>query len=167
MPLWVRRGPSKCLSCGPKRVDSGGKAAVSQHSEVDLDSELCESLATCNRDALRQLYRDQDCFLLLASFQDLGMAFGHHPDVEFGFLMRLAKTPPAFAQAALPELDRALAARFVAGERVLVSKEAFDGLLRSDVRGGRVVRAHLEEHFTLQHVEHGSFSAFDLVPRDR
>jgi len=39
-----------------------------QHSEVDFDRELSETLAGCNVSALRHTYEDQDCFLVLEDF---------------------------------------------------------------------------------------------------
>ena len=43
-------------------------AAVPQHSEANFDRELVESLSGYDRAGLRQLYDDQNCFLVIKDF---------------------------------------------------------------------------------------------------
>lgn len=52
----------------PSRSGSRGVAAVPQHSEVDFDRELSESIASFNRSGLRERYEAQNCFLVIEDF---------------------------------------------------------------------------------------------------
>lgn len=55
---------------------------MQQHSEVDIDRELRESIAGWNLKGLRELYEDQDCFLVIEDFLPKRVLETLLPDVE-------------------------------------------------------------------------------------
>ncbi|MEE9126378.1 MAG: hypothetical protein V3U11_04505, partial [Planctomycetota bacterium] len=118
---------------------------------------------------VKELWPEQDLFVLPVTKADLELCFVGLPNAEFYYLPELAVRDEKTVRSYVPQLDRLIDNALADGRVVLLTRQGQEALLSDEAAsrhpGAAVVAEHLFEAFTATAVRRQGLSGWTLARR--